>query len=476
MQSSWWHGLAAAFALQATAADLSSRSKRSIVRTYPSARQEKADGDIVMVNENAGRDKSNTLSWSIDADDHAASLMRQKSGNYVHSLEGQAELEVKEETEGQKHVEKDEDKDESEDMVKDEDEDESKDMEIAPDGSVVMVNEHEGRDKSNTLSGSNDADDQAASLMRKKSGSSVHSLEGQAEPLVKEEKEGQKYVEKDEDEDESEDVEIAHEQDYSKKVMDSRWINVSSPEHRTDGLIEEFSNDTTQGCESKFGQTSFSAACILLRGQGDQQEVLLVNVYYDRPCCKRGWDLPGGTRHHGEPGCKVAERETCEETKYSARAVEKIGGNTFKCELTEGYHQTCTKRVDEGPLEKKWVKKSDLGSVHWRTNTWGNKKRNILKAMGGGPSHGDDRRRRSGPSGHTDECGCPSGQGWSSRARACRAGSKTEGNEPSWCRSIGHSGHTDACGCPSGQGWSSRARACRRGSKTEGNEPSWCRR
>merc|ERR1712187_52126 len=102
--------------------------------------------------------------------------------------------------------------------------------------------------------------------------------------------------------------------------------------------IEDFSNGTTQGCESTFGRSSHNSAWVVLRGSGNNQEVLLVYVPYG----SRGWDLPGGRKDPGEAACRCAERETCEETKYEVRAVGQLSGNVFKCQLTNGYYEKCT--------------------------------------------------------------------------------------------------------------------------------------
>jgi len=117
-----------------------------------------------------------------------------------------------------------------------------------------------------------------------------------------------------------------------------------------------------------------SSACVVKRND----EALLVWVPYDSA---PGWDLPGGMKNSGESACETAERETCEETGFQVRAVEKLSGNVFRCEIVSA--NKCTNAVDEGFLKKKWATKADLGSLQYRGGTWGNKQGFLRQTLQG---------------------------------------------------------------------------------------------
>jgi len=197
-------------------------------------------------------------------------------------------------------------------------------------------------------------------------------------------------------------------------------------------------------------------------------KALLVYVPYGGR--KRGWDLPGGY-HKGsrEAPCETAERETCEETGYSVRAIAKLSGSTFRCEITGA--NVCTKSVDEGFLKKGFFSKHQLNGLRFRRGSWGNKQDKLHKALGEGnppPS--------TPPS--MDACGCRPGiDGWSTRARTCKATSQTSPEEAIGCQRRKNSAEFDVCGCKRGeQGWSSTRRRCSTTSKTSQSEADRCRR
>jgi len=134
----------------------------------------------------------------------------------------------------------------------------------------------------------------------------------------------------------------------------------------------------TSDCSSRLNvHHEASSACVVTRND----EGLLVWVPYgSRP----GWDLPGGQKHSGESACQTAERETCEETGFQVRAVEKLSGNVFKCEIVAA--NMCKNPVDEGFLKKKWATVADLNGLQYRGGTWGDKKdflRRVLRSNQG---------------------------------------------------------------------------------------------
>merc|ERR1711920_307667 len=125
----------------------------------------------------------------------------------------------------------------------------------------------------------------------------------------------------------------------------------------------------TRDCARRLNNyDTYSAACLVKdRVKGG----LLVYVPYDSSYAKRGWDFPGGNRKHGEYACETAERETCEETGHKVRALYKLSGSVFMCELVQ--EDYCTQAVDEGILKTWWVTKDEVYSVKYRTRTWGDK-------------------------------------------------------------------------------------------------------
>uniref|UniRef100_A0A7S1MJF6 Nudix hydrolase domain-containing protein n=1 Tax=Alexandrium catenella TaxID=2925 RepID=A0A7S1MJF6_ALECA len=118
-------------------------------------------------------------------------------------------------------------------------------------------------------------------------------------------------------------------------------------------------------CAQRLGNSgTHPAACVVVQGD----KALLVKVPYGSI---PGWDLPGGYHHPGEAACETAEREVCEETGYSVRAVARLGGAVFRCEVTGS--NVCTKPVDEGFLPKQWFGAGELGGLKFRGGTWGDK-------------------------------------------------------------------------------------------------------
>jgi len=84
-----------------------------------------------------------------------------------------------------------------------------------------------------------------------------------------------------------------------------------------------------------------------------------------------GWDLPGGSRHHGELACETAEREVCEETGFQVRATRELTHMVFECEIVAA--NVCKNPVDEGFLNKKWAQFWELDFLQYRGYTWGDK-------------------------------------------------------------------------------------------------------
>lgn len=195
------------------------------------------------------------------------------------------------------------------------------------------------------------------------------------------------------------------------------------------------------------------AACILVR----DHQALLVEVTYGR---SPGWDFPGGYNKGNEPACRTAERETCEETGYAVRAIEKITGSVFKCEIVAS--NACTTPVDEGFLAKRWVSVQQLDSVNYRGGTWGDK-RSLLRQV---------LSSSTGSSGRLDDCGCQIGvEGWSTTRGRCHSSSVTDDWEAEQCRTA----EVDECGCRIGiEGWSTTRGRCHSSSETDGWEAEQC--
>jgi len=177
-----------------------------------------------------------------------------------------------------------------------------------------------------------------------------------------------------------------------------------------------------------------------------------------------GWDLPGGHDKRGEAPCETAERETCEETGMSVRAVERLSGSVFRCEITGT--KVCTKPVDEGFLKTGFFQKHELNGLQFRGGSWGNKVDKLHKALAEGNQQ---------PS--IDACGCRPGiDGWSTTTKECKATSQTSPREAIGCQRKSNSAEFDVCGCKRGvQGWSSRRQRCSTGSKTSQSEADHCR-
>uniref|UniRef100_A0A7S4VYD5 Nudix hydrolase domain-containing protein n=1 Tax=Alexandrium monilatum TaxID=311494 RepID=A0A7S4VYD5_9DINO len=199
------------------------------------------------------------------------------------------------------------------------------------------------------------------------------------------------------------------------------------------------------------------AACLVVR---DGRALLVKVPYGSRP----GWDFPGGYHKGREAACETAERETCEETGYSVRAVKKISGSVFRCEVIAS--NVCRKAVDEGFLRKRWVTAGELDSLSYRGGTWGDKRGMLSKALSGSSSP---------VSGGVDACGCTVGvQGWSTTSQRCSSTSQTTSTEAAECQ---RSGASDACGCRVGvQGWSTTSQRCSSTSQTSASEAAECQR
>eukprot|EP00931_Biecheleriopsis_adriatica_P077133 TRINITY_DN50754_c0_g1_i1.p1 TRINITY_DN50754_c0_g1~~TRINITY_DN50754_c0_g1_i1.p1 ORF type:complete len:271 (+),score=48.43 TRINITY_DN50754_c0_g1_i1:97-813(+) len=145
----------------------------------------------------------------------------------------------------------------------------------------------------------------------------------------------------------------------------------------------------TTDCATRLNSWSSSpAACVVNK----DSKALLVYVPYGS---KPGWDLPGGYNKDREPKCETAERETCEETGYSVRALKKLSNIVFECEVTG--ENVCTIPVDEGFLQQRWVKCSELDSIQYRGGTWGDKKGLLKESLCQGSSRRRRRRRRDPP-------------------------------------------------------------------------------
>merc|ERR1719410_2754061 len=201
------------------------------------------------------------------------------------------------------------------------------------------------------------------------------------------------------------------------------------------------------------------AACVVVK----DSRALLVWVYYGSA---PGWDLPGGQHHHGEAACETAEREVCEETGFQVRAKRQLSYNVFECEIVA--ESVCRSPVDEGFLRKKWADYEELGRLHYRGGTWGDKQSLLRSAL----------RSRTQPE-WPDACGCKmcQGEGFSRRSQQCSVGHKTEVEEVVEClRESSQQPDEDACGCkPSdGEGWSSTIGKCAEGHDTDPEEGCEC--
>jgi 8-oxo-dGTP pyrophosphatase MutT (NUDIX family) len=214
------------------------------------------------------------------------------------------------------------------------------------------------------------------------------------------------------------------------------------------------------GCAQRLGGGSARpAACVVVK----DNKALLVYVPYGGE--RRGWDLPGGWHKGDESPCETAEREVCEETGMSVKAVARLSGSVFRCEITG--RNVCTKPVDEGFLKKGFFRKRDLVGLKFRAGSWGNKVGYLREALS------EDNR---GPS--IDACGCRPGiDGWSTTTEECKATSRTSPEEAIGCQRRRKSAEFDVCGCKLGeQGWSSTRRRCSTTSETSQSEADRCRR
>lgn len=210
-------------------------------------------------------------------------------------------------------------------------------------------------------------------------------------------------------------------------------------------------------CAERLGRGSaHPAACIVTK----DNTAMLVKVYYGK---SPGWDLPGGWHHGGEAPCETAEREVCEETGMSVKAVEKLSDNVFKCEVTGT--NVCTKPVDEGFLQYKFFSKEDLAGLKFRGGSWGDKE-GLLRA----------NLKPSLPHGSLDACGCRNGiDGWSTTTQECVVTSETSPLEAIECQRKSQSQDFDACGCKRGvEGWSTTSNRCSVTSDTSPGEAAAC--
>eukprot|EP00931_Biecheleriopsis_adriatica_P119736 TRINITY_DN94933_c0_g1_i1.p1 TRINITY_DN94933_c0_g1~~TRINITY_DN94933_c0_g1_i1.p1 ORF type:complete len:332 (-),score=59.92 TRINITY_DN94933_c0_g1_i1:150-1058(-) len=209
----------------------------------------------------------------------------------------------------------------------------------------------------------------------------------------------------------------------------------------------------TSDCAQRLNHFSErTSACLVIRGN----QALLVKVNYGS---SPGWDFPGGYKKSRESACETAERETCEETGTSVRAVAKLTYNVFKCEVIE--ENACRRAVDEGFLQKKWITKDQIDSLTLRGGTWGDKRSLLREHLSSSGT--------SAPAGEPDACGCIPPKGWSSTRQRCSSSSSTSVSEAAAC-----TGEADQCGCVPPEGWSSTYQVCRSGSRTSESEASQC--
>lgn len=234
----------------------------------------------------------------------------------------------------------------------------------------------------------------------------------------------------------------------------------------------EARRQVTSDCASRMNHWSRrNAACLLVQGD----TALLVKVPYGSA---PGWDFPGGRKKSDEYACQTAERETCEETGYQVRAIEKLSYNVFRCEVVR--KGACRKPVDEGFLRKKWWPRGELGSLNYRRGTWGDKRALLYRHVGKSKKAEPSTSRRLG-SEILDVCGCNvcRNQGFSSRRNQCAYGSYSDPGEACACvkQSKGSDG-VDSCGCRPclGEGWSSSRGRCVQNAETDAREACDCER
>uniref|UniRef100_A0A7S2NMK4 Nudix hydrolase domain-containing protein n=1 Tax=Zooxanthella nutricula TaxID=1333877 RepID=A0A7S2NMK4_9DINO len=145
----------------------------------------------------------------------------------------------------------------------------------------------------------------------------------------------------------------------------------ATPRHNNSALLAIKAARTTRktkvtsNCGARLNAYGKSnAACIVVR---DNRALMVWVPYGGQP----GWDLPGGSRHHGELACETAEREVCEETGFQVRATRELTHMVFECEIVAA--NVCKNPVDEGFLNKKWAWSWELDFLQYRGYTWGDK-------------------------------------------------------------------------------------------------------
>jgi len=262
--------------------------------------------------------------------------------------------------------------------------------------------------------------------------------------------------------------------------------------------VRKHRTPVTTDCATRLSEhISRPAACLVIHGD----KALLVRVPYGK---HPGWDLPGGHEHTGEPACEAAEREVCEETGHSARAISRISYNVYLCELN-GDH-VCTQAVDEGFLDKGWYTAVDLEGLTMRGHSWGDKEgliRSHLAAAGDGGhgGHGsvgvggdggdevdeivgtDDivgegQGMDAGVTGTAGTTPCTSGGATAAAAATTRTTTPGGSTTAAATRIAGDAragDGLDLCGCRLGQeGWSTSRHSCVAGSWTDEREAAAC--
>jgi len=231
----------------------------------------------------------------------------------------------------------------------------------------------------------------------------------------------------------------------------------------------EGSTYQSSGCAQRLGHgSSHPAACVVIK---DNKALLVWVPYGSSP----GWDLPGGLSKGGEAPCETAEREVCEETHMSVRAIGRISSSTFRCEIT-GY-DVCRNPTDEGFLRTEFFYEHELDGLQFRGGSWGDKVGKLRRAFAEGNS-GNSPPPVAPPNGISiDACGCRPGiDGWSTTTQECKATSQTSPREAIGCQRRTGDSEFDVCGCKKGvQGWSSSGGRCSATSETSPSEADECR-
>ncbi len=123
--------------------------------------------------------------------------------------------------------------------------------------------------------------------------------------------------------------------------------------------------------------TRDACAIIALRGEGDDDEELLLVKQYRDPVDAYLWELPAGRVDSGETAFDCARRELAEETGYSAKDWEYLGGfyssPGFASEFIYVFLATDLEMADDPPqgdeadLTMKWVLRNAINVVDAKT-------------------------------------------------------------------------------------------------------------